>query len=313
MEWWPIEHRIIRCGLTLVAPFLAAIPSLPRVLEAQDSIRTQWEHSPHAGSMDTAAEGERMNRTGCAHCHTAQGFHEVTLAGETSSAPYDEAEGLTCRACHLPGDGAVRVGPIRTGSPRDLCRGCHAELVVSNAEELSWCSQWGLYVGSGGAEVPGMEYPVSAHSTFQDGCVTCHMAPVATGLDPMRVGGHTFRVKTKGEDPLLFNPEPCRPCHGDITLEWLSESQAEVRSLLDTLAEILPRKPVPGDPHTDEPRYPADPSLDEATARASHNYWLVLKDGSFGIHNPGYTRALLERSIAELRSPGAPQPEVSPS
>jgi predicted CXXCH cytochrome family protein len=251
--------------------------------------------------MDTPEERERMNQEGCARCHTAQGFHRETLEGMPSAAPYENATGLTCNACHFPGEGEASVGGLRAGDARQACLGCHDEIVSNTPDYLSWCSQEGVFNGTGGAEVPGLGYPASAHSAFEKGCVTCHMASAAAGLDAHRVGGHTFWVKTKDEDPVLFNPTSCTPCHGEMTLERLEASQSEVRDLLATLAELLPQKPHPTDHTTTEPRYPADPSQDEVATRSSFNYWLIEKDGSLGVHNPRYTRALLEHSIEELR------------
>lgn len=293
-------------GVTLV---LAAVGSA----EAQECIPSQWANSPHARSMDTPDEQERMNRTGCAHCHTAQGFQEVILAGAESTAPYQDPTGLTCEACHEVSPGEGQAGPLRAGAVKDACRGCHDELVANRPDYLSWCSQWGVFEGSGGMEIPGMEYAISMHSDLEKGCVSCHMAAAAGDADPDRVGGHTFRVKTKGETPVAFNPGGCISCHGEMTLDRVEASQEEVRSLLFTLAALLPQKTAPDDSASTEPRYPSDPSLDEVEARASHNYWLVQKDGSFGVHNPMYTRVLLFRSISELREMrGAIRAEVGP-
>ena len=270
--------------------------------QSQDRAQREWRNSPHAGSMDTPDERERMNRAGCAHCHTAQGYHEMTLAGLASSAPYSDPVGLTCLACHAPGEAPDDAGPLRAGAPRKACLGCHDELVSNTPDDLSWCSQEGVFNGTGGAEIPGLDYSVATHAGLEDGCVTCHMAPAAPGLDPGALGGHTFRVKTKGESPILFNPGPCQPCHGEMTLESVTASQEEVQGLLADLAGLLPQKPVLDEPAATEPRYPSDPSLGEIQARASYNYWLIQKDGSLGVHNPIYTRALLEHSIAELRA-----------
>ena len=74
--------------------------------------------------------------------------------------------------------------------------------------------------------------------------------------------------------------------------------------MLETLAALLPQRRNPDQPRLREPRYPADPSLTEVQARASWNYWLIFKDGSLGVHNPRYTRALLRNSIAELQAAG---------
>ena len=271
-------------------------------MKAQGQIRTQWQNSPHAGSMDNPEEQVRMNRTGCAHCHTAQGYQEVILAGQESTAPYADATGLTCQACHLPRTEGGPRGAIRAGTTREACLGCHDEIVVNTPEELSWTSHVGVFSGKGGAEVPGQEYEIGSHAVLADGCVTCHMGPASEGLDAERVGGHTFRVKTKGEEPTLFNTAPCVSCHQGLTVERMAASQGEVRELLSTLAGLLPQKPVPTDSTATEPLYPSGPSLDEKGARASFNYWLIQKDGSLGVHNPLYTRALLEHSIEEMRA-----------
>lgn len=293
--------------IPLAGVVLASLAPVSGHGEAQEvpGIRAQWENSPHAMSMDEAGERERMNRTGCAHCHTAQGYQEVFLQGAESTAPYEDPEGLTCIACHEPGEGSGRVGGLKAGAARDACRGCHDEIVANRPEYLSWCSQWGIFDGAGGSEIPGRDYGSSSHSGLENACAYCHMAPAAQGVDAGRVGGHTFRVKTKGVEPELFNPEPCRPCHGEMTLEALKGSQDGVRQLLVKLAALLPQKPTPEDSAVLEPKYPSDPSLDEIQQRASFNYWLVQKDGSFGVHNPVYTWDLLLRSTKELEERNA--------
>jgi len=276
-------------------------------LQAQ-SIQQQWHASPHAGSMDTPAEQDRMNSPGCARCHTAQGFHQEILGGSESAAPYPDGDGLTCVACHMEGEAPNRVGALRADTPRDACRGCHDELVTSQPDDLSWCSQWGIFEGVGGAGGKDLEPVLSAHTQMEKGCVACHMAPTGDGLDPNLVGGHTFRVKTKGDLPPAFNSGPCLSCHKLMTADDLTTSQEQAQELLDGLAALLPQRPDPENPQGTIPRFPADPSLNEVEARGSYNFWLVEKDGSRGVHNPGYTRALLERTIAEMKAAGGDLP-----
>ena len=76
---------ILLCGLSYI---LASSSGLMSKDKADDAKKKQWAISAHAGSMDTPEEKERMNKTGCAHCHTAQGYWEVILAGKDSTAPY---------------------------------------------------------------------------------------------------------------------------------------------------------------------------------------------------------------------------------
>jgi hypothetical protein len=89
-----------------------------------------------------------------------------------------------------------------------------------------------------------------------------------------------------------------------MTSEILADNQAQIRRVLDELAALLPQRPDPENPARTVPLFPADPALTESQARAAHNYWLVERDGSLGVHNPGYTRSLLERTIVELKGAG---------
>jgi hypothetical protein len=267
---------------------------------AGTDIEAQWAVSPHAGSMSDAEERVRMNMPECAHCHTAQGYWEVILAGKPSSAPYDDATGLTCEACHSHSD---QPGQLRVEDVDQACVGCHDILVVNQPDELSWCSQVDVVLGSGGREPAGFELPDSSHAGIIKRCAACHMAPAATG-DALKVGGHTFRVMTKGAAPRILNPAPCLTCHEGMSVERIASSQAEVRELLDSLAGLLPDKPHSQDDSRREPRYPADPILSKTEAMASFNYYLIHKDGTYGVHNPIYTRRLLAASIAALANSG---------
>jgi hypothetical protein len=261
---------------------------------AGSDIEAQWAVSPHAGSMSDAEEQVRMNMPECAHCHTAQGYWEVILAGKPSSAPYDGATGLTCDACHSDQAGRLRVDAVD-----QACIGCHDILVVNQPDELSWCSQVDVVLGSGGREPAGLELPDSTHAGIIKRCAACHMAPAETS-DALKVGGHTFRVMTKGDTPRILNPTACLTCHETMSMEQVASSQAEVVEMLDRLAGLLPQKPHSQDDSRHEPRYPADPTLSKTEAMASFNYYLIHKDGTLGVHNPIYTRRLLDASIAAL-------------
>ena len=41
--------------------------------------------------------------------------------------------------------------------------------------------------------------------------------------------------------------------------------------------------------------------LTEVEKSAAYNYWLIAKDGTFGVHNPPYTKELLLESIQVLK------------
>ncbi|NIM14595.1 MAG: hypothetical protein GTO45_21480 [Candidatus Aminicenantes bacterium] len=46
---------------------------------------------------------------------------------------------------------------------------------------------------------------------------------------------------------------------------------------------------------------------------ASYNYYTILRDGTYGVHNPVYIRQLLEHSIEALRRPSARAAAEGPS
>ncbi len=275
------------------------------------SIHDQWTLSPHAGSMDTPEEQSRMNKTGCAHCHTAQGYWEVILEGKKSTAPYDNPRGLDCLACHefspdltckgchpKKKDGKPTETPLRAGKVENACTGCHDILVQNDTEDFSSCPQGSLLRGEGGAEFNGNTYKTGGHSKIEKNCAGCHMAASPTG----NPGGHTFRVITKGKTPRIFNPNGCTPCHENITYEFVKESQAKYKKLLQTLRDLLPQKPKGTAKSPDQsPKFPKDPSLNKIEATAAYNYYQILKDGTYGTHNPVYIKKLLQDSINALQ------------
>ena len=264
--------------------------------ESRDLIRKQWAGSLHAGSMDTPEERERMNQPGCAHCHTAQGYWREILAGEPSAAPYENASGITCEACHFPDRLQQGDAALRAGAAQRACTGCHDILVQNDEGGFSSCLQGSMLRGEGGSEFEGREYPAGPHGQIARRCVGCHMAASPEGEAGLRLGGHTFRVITKGEEPRVFNGTGCRDCHDDLALEDVRQSQAEVRELMRKLAGLLPQN------EDGEPRFPEDPALSDTEAKAAYNYYFVLKDGTWGVHNPQYIRALLTHSLFYLGS-----------
>ncbi len=266
-------------------------PAEPQI----ELIRAQWSHSLHSGSMDSPEERERMNQPGCAHCHTAQGYWHEILEGNESEAPYAEVTGLTCYACHAEKDPLAGSASLRAGAPDMVCVGCHDILVQNDGQGFSSCLQGAMLRGEGGEEFEGQVYGSSKHSQIIHNCVGCHMAPAIDPATAMRLGGHTFRVITKGEIPRLFNPGPCRDCHEDLTLEDVTQSQAEIKDLMQELKSLLPYQA------NGEPRFPKDSSLSPTQSKAAYNYHFILKDGTWGVHNPVYIRKLLTDSIQALK------------
>jgi hypothetical protein len=133
-----------------------------------------------------------------------------------------------------------------------------------------------MMLGIGGAgSVVGS--PGAHNMLARNTCVTCHIGKDAS---------HTF-------EPQLSS---CLDCHQEAEDFDIGGVQTEVAVLIAELGELLEAKGMYHDGHPVVGTYPA------AEAQALWNYiFILVEDGSLGVHNPGYTKALLEDSIAALK------------
>ena len=161
-----------------------------------------------------------------------------------------------------------------------------------------------------GAEIAGAEaYPARASATHrtESSCVNCHMGE---SNDP-EIGGHSW------------NPveETCIQCHGAVPGEanGFSADMATLLAILTTVEGQAVQLDEEGDPVLDEngDLIPIEGTVtglllengrsnygvfSDVAAIAAWNYKSALEDQSRGIHNPGYTKALLKNSIEALQN-----------
>jgi predicted CXXCH cytochrome family protein len=262
----------------------------------------QWDMSAHAISSGIATNPEYMNRVECAKCHTAQGFVEETIKGKASAAPYANVKPITCAACHDPHD-ATAPQQLRRGSVAEACTGCHVLRISSRGLHSS--HQTDMLEGKSGGEYPGQVYLNSTHSEIEDKCAVCHMARTAeepiTAADSL-VGGHTFKVyNDRGTVDLsddVVNKWGCIECHGEVSPAFVHLSQEGIKALLDSLKTLLP-KDATGTPIV---HVRLDPKLyTKAEIAGAYNYYFVLNDGSYGVHNHRYAEKLLRDAIKEIK------------
>jgi hypothetical protein len=263
-------------------------------------IMDQWAHSPHSLSMDTPEEKQKMNQPGCAHCHTAQGYWHEILGKKQSAAPYQNAVGITCIACHYINEPREKDAKLRAGNVEHACTGCHDILVQNDEKGFSSCPQGSILKGKGGMAIGDEVYFSGKHSQIEKNCVGCHMAKSPKGFI-QRVGGHTFRVITKNQKDPVMNTNGCLDCHDTMNLELVRKSQDRVKQQLKALANLLPHRDVKSPKPWEEPKFPQDPSLSKIESLASYNYYTVWKDGTYGVHNPVYIKKLLAVSIQALK------------
>jgi len=286
--------------------------------------QTAWSESMHG----TGGAYGRGKSASCAACHSGGAFSDMVAAGltpNTVEAGDPNPTRQSCRACHqihtsyTAADWALETtepvalyafeGVTYDGGKGNLCANCHQPRRViagyiddANGVTNVSSSHWGphhgpqsaMLLGQGGAgDVVGLP---SAHSMLvKDTCVTCHI-----GKDMP----HTFEPAVSA----------CVVCHSDATNFDIDGVQTEVEELIVQVRDLLLAKgslaaeteyEIGDDGVIEEVvvgYHPVKGDYPSAEAAALWNYiFIAIEDGSLGVHNPGYTKTLLEASLAALQ------------
>jgi hypothetical protein len=276
---------------------------------------SQYNLSVHASGLNVSDAGSKNE---CARCHSHEGYVETLFTGrDTTATDILIATKVGCATCHTShisydtlADGkdyALRVtesvkmiiakdsAAIDFGSSSNGCAYCHqplysAPVAASDGKYKVANSQFGphhgpqatLLSGVGAYEVPGSVYPKAGTSPHFKigGCVTCHMGKVNG-----ETGAHTFNASIAN----------CTTCHPNTSTFDINGVQTEIESLLaDLEAKMKSNKIIKADGTIYPGNFPIN------LAGAYYNYRLVKDDRSLGIHNPDYTKAILENSINSL-------------
>jgi hypothetical protein len=264
--------------------------------------KAAWNDSIHG----TGEAFVRGTSAGCAGCHSGGAFKTMVAAGQTPAEVESGDPNPThqdCRTCHeihtsytsadwaLTTDAAVTLYAFEDatydGGSGNLCAVCHQPRRLMGVEDgnVNWDSthygphhgpQSAMLMGIGGEGVEGK--PGAHYSMVENTCVACH---VGANDD------HSFEP----------NVAACQDCHADITEFNFSGLQTDVEAQLEELKAALVAKGML-DGEADEAIVGVYP---EADAAALWNYiYIAHEDKSRGVHNPAYTKALLEASLAAL-------------
>jgi hypothetical protein len=267
--------------------------------------------------------------TSCYRCHYTQGyigaidsgkpFQEFRYTADALPEIPRDAPNISCSVCH-DSHRAESDNPygLRTGSAGHACDTCHYE---------KW--QNAILEGIAGEVGNGYHYSGQDYSPYEgeknphrqeDKCVVCHMSAAVADKDAQqvrKVGGHTLRMRDYGDDLIPGTPDDtlnilvCQGCHAGLINFDRNGVQTEVKGLLTELSTLLK-----GNNHdflpANQPGKCARchkggtvPFLDDPDKILEHaytNYKLFVNDRSYGIHNPGYTRKLLQDSIVSVQS-----------
>ncbi|KPK84958.1 MAG: hypothetical protein AMS27_08600 [Bacteroides sp. SM23_62_1] len=269
------------------------------------------------------------NSTSCAICHTSQGFVERMDAGTTTtSGTIHNPTPPNCRTCHMihenydTTDFALRYSDPVTLWINDvtidlgdgnLCANCHQPRIpdplptVGGGNVTINSNRWGPHHGlqsstlwgTGGYEIAGSESYGTPGSTTHAGagCTQCHMAEAYGN----QAGGHTFNMTYDYHGRESENVAACTGCHSSLKSFDYNGVQSEVEELLDSLKNVLADKGWL-DPDEELPNASSDNPLVLSADDAGTllNFLIILEDGSHGVHNPGYTVALLTNSLEHL-------------
>lgn len=291
---------------------------------------TQFATTPH-GTFDPAVDGYAGGRNTCAKCHSHQGFVETTFTGNDTTfntLNLSRPMHMQCETCHdmhtsldssEGPDYAMRYKGItewtitnrveKTDMPgsANTCAYCHQprprpglpikpSTSPTTADSVSITSaHWGphyapqaaIQAGLFGYEIPGtLPYDNSKHSDKD--CAFCHM--VKSPKDATK-GGHTF-VVDRGT---------CNDCHG--TAVNMTTIEAEYHTLLTELEHLLVDN-AKGRVLLDAELHPTVGKRSNLEAGAIFNFLMCEYEGSAGVHNTKYVKALLKNTIDALKAAG---------
>jgi nitrate/TMAO reductase-like tetraheme cytochrome c subunit len=184
-------------------------------------------------------------------------------------AMHIEAFDMNCRDCHF----GVVHNPMTKTARMNQCVMCHSEYKDSSAPQLADCTschqaQHKMGLGKGGINVEGGPSVMAASDV---GCTDCHNG-VARGV---------FRPSSSG----------CLDCHDSSYVEAFNDETANI----GVKQEQLRQKRIEVEAvlvHADAKRRDTASSW-QLYKKAVYNLKLARNDGTHGLHNPEYAKALL--------------------
>jgi hypothetical protein len=289
----------------------------------------QWKNSVHSNPIyesvfaqaPSNAAYKTNNLGNCVRCHDGRGFVNFTQGKGTATESLTGAEPFSCAVCHEPhsaanpyqlrkvtADTLANGTPIALGGLGQLCMNCHKNRANGEVVSKTYSSRFGphhnpqtdMLLGTNAAEF-GTPTSSSGHKyALQDACVDCHMyATPDTGKPGKdKIGGHSWAMEADGVE----NVAACQSCHGpiksfdDIKAAYdydrngrVGGIQTEVKGMLARLGNILPKQVADSGKVLQ--------SFTQNQLRAAYDYFFVLYDGSYGVHNAKYAIGLLQKSM----------------
>jgi predicted CXXCH cytochrome family protein len=245
----------------------------------------EWKTSKHANALASVRTSPQGGPE-CLTCHSADAILAqnqnvvVGLQAETVVAQ----DSVTCVVCHFP-HGGPNAHQLRLPVSQ-VCLPCHTDQGTKPGG-TPHSAQAEVLLGVGGYRAPEVENvmgPMDHGTAFGKRCAQCHVfkiTPDQPSVTNPVIYGHTFEPNV---------PTSCTYCHAaSKALALKSAAQAEIGGKVTALKRYF----APGDPlyiNRDSLSIDKQVRLDVAKL----NVQLVDVDGSRGVHNLDYARALLQ-------------------
>ncbi len=241
----------------------------------------QWSTSKHSMALWDIKWLPEYEES-CLQCHST----DYRLAPEDNKpAATDVSYCLECAACHRP-RGSSNVSQLRM-APESLCAQCHTMGDASPGAEPDQ-AQFEFMYGVGGFALDGTPldglYP-SVFTILSGQCAFCHVYSQAYGgPDQPSDSGHDFECDTRA----------CFLCHTE------EEAAANIAVVYEEIEARLAIIAPYFDPQHASYVDPATLSPEELVQYniAKFNYDFVKADRSYGAHNAGFARRLMQETEA---------------
>jgi len=289
----------------------------------------QWENSKHASAIAL----DTILTDGCdgAKCHTHEGYiEEFDSVFISNNVQYSV---IGCFTCHDPhsheydtwDDNLLSI--LRGGSEEEyvslandslyfmnandksiMCVNCHRDVnnltdpVNGATEDLTITSdniphfspQADVILGFNGFSFKSSS-KIATHRealSSTNACLTCHYG---TGKG-YQFGEHTFRLADETEEYV----KNCNlgGCHTDLTDFSSIEIISNIKIMSDSLEYIFSNMNLLDENNN----YRTDTTFSPNLVRMFSNYFLYQRDGSMGVHNPGYFEQILSESVEQWDS-----------
>jgi hypothetical protein len=291
----------------------------------------EWKTSGHYQVVEDMSPASRVDS--CGRCHSGSARLTMLAGGNPLTITNDANVGLVCVTCHDPHQ--VTSNPHQLRNPLsstndyfittsgaftnqynpniNLCAQCH------NHRGASWTAtsrpphhspQYNILLGTIGELSTGSAtYQPAAHGTMlPNQCVDCHMQTQDAANGQPAVTGHSFQVTSYN---LCLQCHPYPELLAEFATMAVGDQIQEIKNDLDlwatTKAPLALRTKygalaweytTPGElsSGTAGPDSTEQAQIPDNIKKARYNLYLVLHDGSYGVHNGPFVSSLLNNA-----------------